>query len=537
MILSKADWPLPHADVCVVGAGPVGLALALKLESLGLTVLLLEAGPAEGDEASRCGAIDFANAHHAAPVAATHQGIGGTSALWGGRCVPYDDLDFQQRDHVPFSGWPFPHSEMSRHYKEASDFLLCGSNAHDRSPAEEGQVVLTDAMERWSRSPVLGPHYEETLKRSKRVTLLTKAAVTDIVLSDGGEQVQALRVRHAGEVRTVEAGQFVLATGGLEIARLLLALQLRHPEMLGGPDGPLGRYYQGHLTGYIAIIQLTDQHLQRQLSFETDDEGYKIRRRLQLSPHFQAQERLLNSVFWLDSISISDPVHGSGTLSMLYLALALSGTYGRVSRGLAPRSGKARKGQLRAHLGNIVREGASLGKFYSSLRQVWRNKKGPALANPSGRYLLRYHAEQTPNPDSRVAVRENAGEVTLSVDYRIAEDDVTSVIRSHSLLDAWLREHDLGRLEYIHDEAERRRAVLNQAFDGYHQIGLARISHNPKDGVVDADCRVHELSNLSLAGACVFPTGSHANPTLPAVALALRLGEHLAATVRRRQQA
>jgi choline dehydrogenase-like flavoprotein len=529
MILSKVAWPLHSADVCIVGAGPVGLALAFELEKLGLTVLLLEAGPKGREGAVEAGAISFANAHHASPMAATHQGIGGTSALWGGRCVAYDDLDFVQRDHVPFSGWPLPHSEMSRFYQAASTFLLSGSAPYHPSLFTEEDVVMTDAVERWSRSPALGPFYQKKLQHSERIALLTNASVTDIVLDNDGQGVRALTIHHEGEARKIEAKRFVLAAGGIEIARLLLSLQKRYPAMLGGSDGPLGRYYQGHLTGYIAVIQLTDQRLQQQLSFQTNGEGYRTRRRLQLSPRMQLQEKLLNSVFWIDSISISDPAHGSGTLSMLYLVLAATGTYRRLSRGLAPRSGQARKGELSAHFANIVREGASLRKFFSSLGQVWRNKKGQALANPSGRYLLRYHAEQTPNPQSRVEIRENGAGDALSVDYRVTEEDVASVLRSHSLIDGWLREHGLGRLEYIHDEAERRKSVLAQAFDGYHQIGLARMSSKPEEGVVDAECRVHGLANLFLAGACVFPTGSHANPTLPAVALALRLGEHLAA--------
>ncbi|MFB9949562.1 GMC family oxidoreductase [Rhizobium puerariae] len=105
--------------------------------------------------------------------------------------------------------------------------------------------------------------------------------------------------------------------------------------------------------------------------------------------------------------------------------------------------------------------------------------------------------------------------------------DLASVLTSHEILDAWLRRNGLGRLEYLHDDEARRQAVLNQAFDGYHQIGLSRMAETPADGVADANCRVHGIANLYLAGSCLFPTGGHANPTLPAVALALRLAEHL----------
>ncbi len=115
----------------------------------------------------------------------------------------------------------------------------------------------------------------------------------------------------------------------------------------------------------------------------------------------------------------------------------------------------------------------------------------------------------------------------------MVEQDLTSVLKSHEILDAWLRRTGLGRLEYLHEAPERRSAVLAQAFDGYHQIGLSRMSRTPDDGVTDADCRVHGITNLYLAGSGLFPTGGHANPTLPAVALALRLAIHLFEKLRR----
>jgi choline dehydrogenase-like flavoprotein len=62
-----------------------------------------------------------------------------------------------------------------------------------------------------------------------------------------------------------------------------------------------------------------------------------------------------------------------------------------------------------------------------------------------------------------------------------------------------------------------------------HQMGTTRMSADPKFGVVDSNCRVHGMKNLYVAGSSVFPTGGGVNPTVTVVALALRLGEHLAA--------
>ena len=531
MIVSDADVPLCNADVCIVGAGPVGLSLAFKLESLGRTVLLLEAGTTHGRNVPGPAATGFLTRNHASPGDASHRGLGGTSALWGGRCVPYDDIDFQPRDQVPPPGWPIQHSEMSKHYPEAAEFLQCGSAAFDRNSQDQAEDILTDAVEWWSRSPALGRVYEERLRRSERVILVSEAVVLDIDLGPDGQYVESLHVKHAGRSRTVRARQFVLAAGGLETVRMLLSLQKRHPRKLGGPEGPLGRYYQGHLTGYIAVVQVNDKALLQALSFTSGRQGGRYRRRLQVSPQRQMRERLLNAVFWLDPMSISDPSHGSGTLSLLYLLLALSGTYRFLSRGLAPRSRADRSGELSRHLRNIGPGSTSFRAFFRSLYRIYRSANS-ALENPAGRYLLRYHAEQMPDPESRVTIRDGAEGGMLSVDYRVTDEDVASVLRCHEILDAWLRHRNAGWLEYLHpDPAMRAKAVSDQAFDGYHQIGHIRMSQDPRDGVVDRHCRVHDLENLHVAGAGVFSTGGHANPTLPAVALALRLGERLASVL------
>jgi choline dehydrogenase-like flavoprotein len=65
-------------------------------------------------------------------------------------------------------------------------------------------------------------------------------------------------------------------------------------------------------------------------------------------------------------------------------------------------------------------------------------------------------------------------------------------------------------------------------FEGnFHHLGTTRMHPDPNGGVVDADCRVHGIRNLYVAGSSVFPAYGCSNPTLTLVALALRLADHL----------
>lgn len=510
--------------------------MALRLEAQGISVTLLEMGQ-DGDMAPRQGRVEISNRHHAHVDAASRAGIGGTSALWGGRCVAFDDIDFEERQHVPFSGWPIPHDELRRYYNPALEFLRCSTaDLPAVELAPEDHRVTTSAFERWSERPELGPVYLERVRSSERISLFTGTVVTGLQPDASGQRIETLQAKIMGRDVLIRAGIFILAGGGLENTRLLLALRNSVDEDRSAPSPTTGQFYQGHLTGYIAVIQFDTARSAMPLFFQRGGDGSVFRRRFQISPGVQREEKLLNSVFWIDAISIADPVHGSGALSACYLFLRSTGLYRRLSKGLAPASRGAASG-WQSHVRNLAADWTWPRDLPAVLKALFRRQAGGGtLINPKGRYLLRYHAEQVPDPKSRVELSPsgNGAEPALVVDYRVVEQDIVSVLRSHEVLDDWLRRNAIGRLDYSADGDVRRKSVSDQAFDGFHQIGLARMSHDPAEGVANPDCRVHGFANLYLAGSCLFPTGGHANPTLPAVALAMRLADHLAEGVRRR---
>lgn len=335
--------------------------------------------------------------------------------------------------------------------------------------------------------------------------------------------------------RTIEikAKFLVFAAGGLGNACLLLATQRSWPQKFGGPEGALGCFYTGHLTGYLATIRLHQQAVVPGLWYQEGARGSCMRRRLSISPDAQHSHSLLNTGFWLDPISIADPAHRSGALSAIYLGLETSGLYKRLGSGLAPSTIHGKSDGKRQHWANI----RSDGKVIQGLLHVISCRLGQGkatrtrgLVNPAGHYLLRFHAEQSPDPDNRVRLLDDSHGSPLPdirVDYRFAQRDAESVVRSHEVLDRWLRTHKLGLLEYLCPPQQRLEHVLGQAVDGYHQIGLTRMSANLRQGVVDPDCRVRDTDNLFVAGSSVFPTAGQANPTLAAIALSMRLGDHI----------
>jgi choline dehydrogenase-like flavoprotein len=518
-------------DVCVVGAGPVGLALALEAAQQGLTVLLLDAGTEDGQGSSETPAISppahIADPERHAPMTlASRRGVGGTSWLWGGRCVPFEPIDFAPRSYVPHSEWPLSHDDVLPWHTRAAYYLDCGS-AEFRSKEADWpgmpEINLSN-FERWAKQPKLAPRLSKMLLEQPAISLLCEAMVTDLTFNADTTAVTGLSLTHKQQRGTVKARHYVLAAGGLSGTRLLLSVQRTHPALFGGIDGPLGRFYMGHIFGAIASIVLKRPADFKDLDFHLDASQTYVRRRLTLSDHVQRELGLLNTCFFADNPPFHDASHRNATLSLVLLALAFKPVGSRlISDGRHLLNVAMRPWQAVADVVNILRH-----RYLSAVR-----KPGFVLRNNGGTYALHYHAEQIPNPDSRVTLNGQTapdGLPGLDIDFRYTPQDVDSVLRAHQYLDEQLRSAGHGHIEYLDAEPQRAAAVMEQATDGFHQIGTTRMSDDPALGVVDRDCRVHGVGNLFVASSSIFATAGEANPTFLAVCLALRLAHHLAAT-------
>ena len=547
--MSIITEPAPAAeefDCCIVGAGPVGLSLALEAADAGLRVLLLDAGAATGREdaaakAARPPGYVLDPATHAPLELTTRRGIGGSSWLWGGRCVQFDALDFEPRDYIDGSGWPINETDVSPCADDAADYLDCGVPIF-RSDAADwdglSQVSVTK-IERWARQPKLAARLGARATEHPAISALCDATVIDIGFNASETGVAHLLVLHGRETVEVRAGSFILACGGLETTRLLLSVQRRLPDHFGGVGGPLGRYYMGHLSGSIANIQLTDASDIRDLDFALDEHDVYVRRRFTLSDRVKRERRLLNTSFYADNPPFYDARHRNATLSLVFLALSLAPIGRRlIAEGIRLRHIGPPPRRYAPHVANVAkRPFRAAGDVIQVLRRRYLSptrKPGFLLRNPAGIYALHFHAEQVPDADSRVTLNATTsadGQPGLDIDFRYTQQDLDSVLASHRFLDERLQASGRGRLVYLDAESDRAAGVRASATDGFHHIGTTRMSADASDGVVDHDCRVHGVDNLYIASSSVFRTSGEANPTFLAVCLAVRLARHIAETL------
>ena len=142
------------------------------------------------------------------------------------------------------------------------------------------------------------------------------------------------------------------------------------------------------------------------------------------------------------------------------------------------------------------------------------------------------------NPDSRVRLadaRDGFGLRRTALDWRLTEMDYRTMRLSTLALARHVAEADIGRMR-VYDWLLAEDPVAPGLSDGnghvgsWHHMGTTRMADDPRQGVVDRDCRVHGIDNLYIGGSSVFSSVSYVNPTYTITQLALRLGDHISAT-------
>lgn len=542
-----------ETDVVIVGAGAIGIATALELAKSGVQVALLESGLDHMDRAAQALASFDSRQddyfHSDASVTVRRQ-VGGTTALWGGRCVKFDPIDFDKRSITAQAPWPIGYDDVEPYLQRACDYARCGQAKFNAREIPElagkemipglpdGEVRTTD-LERWAVTR-FGSEYRDALRNTPGLTVWTGLTCIEIVTAVSGDRADHLVVKTLdGRAGRVVANDYVIATGGLEATRLLLASDRHHPGGLGNAGGHLGRWYMAHVDARVARVQFTADPVIH--GYERDSEGVYVRRRFTFSSEMLQTAEMPNAAIWLVNPPISDPRHRSGILSGVYLALI--SPVGHLLLAEAIRQIHTRtegSPQIAAHLRNVVRDALPSLWFaitFTYARFLHRGRKAPGffVKSPGNQYLLEYHGEHLPHWESYVELTDECDELgmrRIRTHLHFSDADYRSARTAIAVIDRHLRRHGVGHIEWLTDDVEQSVKAHMKKYAGFHQGGTTRMSESPEDGVVDPHLQVHGVQGVHVASTSVLPTSSQANPTLVGIALGVRLAERLA-SVRR----
>lgn len=513
-----------EADVCVIGAGVAGQTVARRLAKNGRSALLVESGGLDFDKDVQALAagpnlgFEYYELEHS-----RLRLYGGTTAIWGGRCVALDPIDFVRRDWVAHSGWPVSYDELDPYVDEAFralELIRPRGRASVGAP-EAGFDPETLDTPLWA--------FDEQGERftgigdlaSPKIEIVLNATLTELNVAESGEVTSALFRSLSGAAMRVTAKSFVLAAGGVETPRLLLAAAPNRAKGLGNERDLVGRFFMEHphaRGGEILPNEETPEDYAAILEMMPRAIRHKGRRFTPaLRPSEAAQERLgiLNS-----ALSFGVRRHEGRTVE------AHSRLIGGLKHGLPA---KRRFRQLYHGGKSVVNRLLDRAGVERIARRLARRR------DELGLYAV-MRAEQAPNPDSRVLLTgetDALGMRRAALDWRFSAIDRETVGGVMGLLDGELKRLGLGRVEpsdWTSDPATDWRIdplISSHHIGGYHHIGTTRMGATPAEGVCDANCRVFGSPNLHIAGSSLFPTAGWANPTISIMALAMRLGDHL----------
>ena len=521
---------LIETGVCIIGGGVAGITLALELARHGIDSCLLESGGLDPDDATRdLYRGDATGLPYSFADGCRSRYLGGSSNCWGGWCRPLDPWDFEKRDWISHSGWPFGLRDLAAYYARTHDLLRLGPNNFEpafweqaigrrdvrRLPLIGGKV--RDTISQFSPPARFGKLYREQLERSQHTRVFLYANAVNIETDRLACVARRVRVcTLSGRSIHIRARQFVLAAGGIENARLLLCSNQTQTAGLGNQHDLVGRYFMDHprlMTGKVRFQRAWSRNKLYDIKYHYHNaavsaHGVRIAAQFALRPEVLAQERLLNARVWFCSIFYGE---GSAGAQALYRCKQAALKKEQPGWSLTHDVATMMAQPVNTFIYGFTR--------LCQPRSLIRSVRFQAIVEPQ------------PDPESRVRLSnsrmDQLGMPRVEVHWRLGEQVKRTFDRTLAILAADMRKS--GVAEVVLDAPlEGREWPQELAVEGtWHHMGTTRMHDSPHQGVVDRHCRVHGMANLYIAGSSVFPTAGANFPTITIVALALRLAEQL----------
>jgi choline dehydrogenase-like flavoprotein len=482
-----------ETDIAIIGAGAAGITLARELRDSKRQITLIESGGLEMDDATQAlyegesGAVEY-------PLAESRlRYFGGTTNHWGGWCRPLMPIDFEGRSAIGVPAWPLSRAELEPYYRRAQ--TICQLGAFDFDDWEPWQTrtglaplplpgdELVTRFFIYSPPTRFGEVYRDDVLKASNITTYLNSNVVEILPNVAASRIERLKIAtFGGNGFEVRPKLCILATGGIENARLLLASNSVQNAGLGNGNDLVGRYFMEHVTapGDVAAIASTDETRIPYYYVHTPDVDHASMRAI-----------LMPSDAYLKR------TNGLGISLSLYAA---------------HKPGAEAKADAKQLEPAIIAMLHSLGGTAETSGMIY----GVACA-----------LEPVPSPDNRVTLTPERDALGLSKTRltwrptRTERDALTSNLGAMArAFGAWG-----GAVKLLLPEGTDW--VDDEIGWGNHHMGTTRMAGDPKQGVVDGNGRVHGIGNLLIAGSSVFPSCGAVNPTFTIVALAIRMADHI----------
>jgi choline dehydrogenase-like flavoprotein len=454
--------------VCIVGSGPAGLSLAMRLESRHVPCVVLEAGGAAYSAQSQDA---YRGTVAGGPYFELHQArlrqFGGSSNHWTGWCRPLDAVDFMPRAGISPTGWPIRRADLEPYTEAAREMLGIGALRPDIAVGAD----LADIDIKRDPPRRFAIDYKARLEASRSIAVVLNAPA--FALKPASGRIERLIVKPADErERAVVAAHYVVCAGGIENSRLLLwSNALYHGGVVPHPE-TLGKYWMEHPHHTVgrALMLLSNKTRAQGVVFIAPNERFLLKQAV--------------------------------------------GNFG-----------------LRLNVGEELSKALlkdAMCVMPQVVAEMVQHRFGRGFCGPH----VDLAWEQPPLASNRIELdpggKDAGGMPRAVLHWRLGDHERRTALIALQALGSQLVAADQGRVQIAPWLADERPFPTWDEQAGFHHMGGTRMSSGPQDGVVDGHCRVHGMDNLHVGGSSVFHSCGHANPTFTIVQLALRLADRLA---------
>nr|WP_282154082.1 GMC family oxidoreductase [Ruegeria atlantica] len=485
----------------------------------GLTIAVLDTGDLDRNHAAQ-EFSDVESPENEVPRHARIRQFGGSTTAWSGKWLPLTPEDLQGSSWAEDSGWPIRAEDLHPYYARASKI--------HKGPAPEDYAQWKTAPNTNASNTRLKPvsvywldsgqlDFSQTIgkviAKSETITVFLQCTATNVVLTDDLSRVAYLEAQSKQGQKTtrVVAREYVLASGGIENARLMLASNGQMKNGIGNTYDIVGRYYIDHPGGSVAMVTLN-----RGKTFP-DDFGMALpqngRHRMDIgsymTPQTRKDGRFVNSYFvWRAALDVVP----TAEIRKLFSTLVLI---------------KHRPSHVKLYA-ELLCDLFKVQKILA-VRYLWfLVSKKAGLRGPDRKFRINYHIEMAPDSENRVTLSDKSdplGRPLSKVRWKVSEAELQSILKLHDEIQTLLDGTGAGTLSW--DAGRPPKTDELPYSSASHHMGTTRMGKDPENSVVDEECQVHGIGNLHIAGSSVFPTGGFSNPTFTIVALAIRLADRL----------
>jgi choline dehydrogenase-like flavoprotein len=501
-----------QADVCVIGAGAAGIYLTMQLARQGMSVVLLEAGPARCVDACDIGFdVEFEAAHYPGATVGRFFGMGGSTSRWGGLLAPHTNHDLRG-GATSNSAWPriigtvstrAPQVLQRLGYRNGWDFEVFADQCLGQFVGElhdsgiHTQAALFLPVEHKNLVDMLGDAPARIPMPRVFINAVAKSWVVHAGREEASRVTKVIATARNNKELAVNAGKFVIAAGAIESARILLEVNESAPESVLRATAATGCYLADHLSVPIAEVVPDSLDCAARL-FGPRFSGAWMRsfRFLEDSPFQDAPRAFMHFIF-------TNRSRGFALAKEVLVAMQ-----GRRMPSISPH-------QIAGGMSDLIR--LAYDRYVNSLLYI------PA-GSPAHLQLDMEQAAVHGNHVRLSSQKDVYGRRVASIHWNVSDVDMFNITETaNRFLARWpdAKETSLPKLSSISIGSDG-----TKLYDAYHPVGTCRMGDDP-EAVVDYNLKVWGVQNLWTVSTGVLPSAGTANPTFTMLCLVDQLAEHL----------